>query len=485
MTEINVLNDRIVKPIISFFFPKYFSQKGVIAFGAALAFCSILFVQKLLSLQWIFFDFLEVFGFFFFANQLTKLWKDFSIRIFEKRLFWVSLGIRITWVFLSYFYFIWMTGDGFEFETADAKGYYGESGWIAGLWKDGKFDIYLKYIGVNYADMGYPLYLAILRSFFGDGLIIPRLIKALLGAYTSVIIYKIGRNNFGESAGRIAGILGMLLPNLIYYCGLHVKETEMVFLVVYFIYFADKVLRSKYFHLKDFSLLCIIGASIFLFRTVLAVCLIASVLISVFFISKRIASLGKRLSLFSLIALTSILILSTSLGDVINGYFKASDQNLTSQMQNYTLREDGGGAGNKLAKYGSRSIFLPFMVIGPLPTLVNTEQTNTMMLGGAFFTRNVYVFFVFIAFVTLYKRKLLRNHVLLLSTLFSYLFVLASSGFALSERFHLPIIPLLLVFAGYGITQLNVKNKKYYIPYLIFISIVIIGWNWFKLAGRA
>ena len=84
----------------------------------------------------------------------------------------------------------------------------------------------------------------------------------------------------------------------------------------------------------------------------------------------------------------------------------------------------------------------------------------------------------------MYKRRMLRNHILIISFLLSYLVVLASSGFALSGRFHLPVIPFLLVFAGYGITQMNNKNIKYYVPYLIVISLVIIGWNWFKLAGR-
>ena len=124
------------------------------------------------------------------------------------------------------------------------------------------------------------------------------------------------------------------------------------------------------------------------------------------------------------------------------------------------------------------------MLFAPFPTLVNTQQENLMMLSGAFYTRNVYVFFVLIALIMMYRRRMLRNHVLIISFLLSYMAVLASSGFALSGRFHLPAIPFLLVFAGYGITQMNNKNIKYYVPYLIVISLVIIGWNWFKLAGR-
>lgn len=177
-----------------------------------------------------------------------------------------------------------------------------------------------------------------------------------------------------------------------------------------------------------------------------------------------------------------LIIFSTPIGNNINEYLKASDQNQTSQMDSFATRD---GA-NKLARYGSKGVFLPFMLIVPLPTLVYiADQPNAMMLAGAYFTRNVYAFFVFIALFALYRKKKLREHVLLLSVIFSYIFVLASSGFALSERFHLPLIPFLLILAAYGVSQMNRKNTKYFVPYLFFVSLLIIGWNLFKIVGRS
>jgi hypothetical protein len=58
------------------------------------------------------------------------------------------------------------------------------------------------------------------------------------------------------------------------------------------------------------------------------------------------------------------------------------------------------------------------------------------------------------------------------------------SGFALSERFHLPAVPFLLILASYGINKFNKSTKRYYITYLLVVSVLIIAWNWFKLAGR-
>lgn len=466
----------------SLFFPKYFSQKGIICFSISLAICFLFFINKILPLQWVIFGFAEVISFFFFSNFLTKRWCNLSVQVFQKRLLWTSFRIRLAWIIFSFFYFKWLTGRPFEFQAADSVGYHGEAEWLAELLSGKQWKVYLAYIGKNYSDMGYPTYLGGLYCLFGNGVLLPRLIKALLGSLTCLFVYKLARNNFDESTGRMTGIMAMLVPNLIYYTGLHVKETEMVFLVVAFIYLSDQVIRAHKVRIKQYFLLGILGLILFYFRTVLAASLIGSVTLAAFLTSRRITMIHNRTVLILLLIAGILLLASTPIGKNVNEYLKASDQNLTSQMDHFATREDGA---NKLAHYGSRGLFLPFMLIVPLPTMVYiADQPNTMMMAGAYFTRNIYAFFVFVALITLYKRKQLRDHVLLLAVIFSYVFVLASSGFALSERFHLPLIPFLLILAAYGVSQMNRKNKKYYIPYLFFIALLVIGWNWFKLAGR-
>jgi len=84
----------------------------------------------------------------------------------------------------------------------------------------------------------------------------------------------------------------------------------------------------------------------------------------------------------------------------------------------------------------------------------------------------------------LFKKKLLRKNLLLSVFLLSYLLILANSGYALSPRFHVPALPFFLMFAGYGITQTNRNFSSYYVLYVIGISIIVVAWNWFKLAGR-
>ncbi|UHG94031.1 glycosyltransferase family 39 protein [Spirosoma oryzicola] len=467
------------------YIPRFFTQKSITAFFTAFLLCSAFFFSRLLPPLWILFGFAEVYCFFFFLHKLTRRWSHVSNAVFEKKLFRTSLWIRIVWVVFSYVFYTTMLGEPFEFEAGDAKGYHGEALWLLGLIKDNKWSQYVSYIGKNYSDMGYPMYLGLVYYIVGENLLIPRLLKAVIGSFGALITYKLARNNFGEATGRMAGIMTMLVPNLIYYTGLHLKETEMVFVVVSFIYLGDRVIRSRQLKLADFALLSLLAIVLFFFRTVLAACLIASMFIAALFTSSRISGLAKRIGLV-LILLTGIMLLATTpLADNVNEYLANSSNNVSSQMRNFSAHR-AKGENNKLAVYGSTSVFLPLMLMAPFPTLVNiAEQQSAMMLAGAYFTRNVYAFFVFVALITLFKQRKLREHVLLLAFIASYILILASSGFALSERFHLPLLPFLLMFAAYGISQMNQRNKKYYQPYLVFIVLLIVGWNWFKIAGRS
>jgi hypothetical protein len=40
------------------------------------------------------------------------------------------------------------------------------------------------------------------------------------------------------------------------------------------------------------------------------------------------------------------------------------------------------------------------------------------------------------------------------------------------------------MFAAYGISMTTNKTKQLFLFYLIFLSVALLGWQWFKLAGR-
>ncbi|MBN1788841.1 MAG: glycosyltransferase family 39 protein, partial [Bacteroidales bacterium] len=187
--------------------------------------CSLFFTRAVLPLHWIIFAIVEVSGFFFFFNNLSASWTQVSSASFKRKLFHTSLFIRITWVVFSYFFYIQMTGEPFEFDSADSSMYHQAGSNIVVY---GFQDYFTQSWGLSLSDKGFPFYLSLFYFIFGDHVLIPRLFNALLGAWTVVLVYRLAGRNFGEATGRLAGIMMMLMPNLIYYCGIHLKETLMV-----------------------------------------------------------------------------------------------------------------------------------------------------------------------------------------------------------------------------------------------------------------
>lgn len=464
------------------FLPKYFTSKAITLYVVLLITCSLVFWGKGLPLHWVTFGLVEVVGFFYFSNLLTKKWSSISSAIFAKKLFLTALTVRMLYVVFSFLFYTWMTGEPFEFEAADAKGYHGEAIWLISLLKNDQLPVYIAYIKGNYSDMGYVAYLTSIYSIFGVNIFVARLFKAALSALTCMLIYKLTQRNFGESAGRIAGILALLAPNLIYYCGLHVKETEMVFLTVFFLERADLLIRERKFNPATLLITLLLGLSLFFFRTVLGATAMASLVLG-FLLHSKSGNVGllRKVAFGMTILALSLFLVGGRIEAEMNRYWGDRDSNQQASMR----ARANTSKGNSLATYGTTALFAPIILIAPFPTLVNVEtQQNQMLLNGGFYTRNICVFFLLIGLLALWKRKQIRQHLLLLSFLFSYLAVLAMSKFALSERFHMPILSVIIILVAFGITQLDRKNVKYYLPYLGLIALISIAWNLFKIAGR-
>jgi 4-amino-4-deoxy-L-arabinose transferase-like glycosyltransferase len=78
-----------------------------------------------------------------------------------------------------------------------------------------------------------PLYAYILAATFrilGDGLLYPRLVQAFLGAGTCLLVFVIGRRVLGRTAGLAAGLLAALYAPGVFYDGMVMKTSWAVFL---------------------------------------------------------------------------------------------------------------------------------------------------------------------------------------------------------------------------------------------------------------
>lgn len=464
------------------YLPKYFTKKSIYLYLAALLLVNVVFFSRALPLIWWVFGIAEVVGFFYFSNKLTRQWAEISEKHFVRRLFRTGLLIRVVWVVFSYFFYTWMTGQPFEFNSADAKGYHDFAVWqqdTGSLWQVWNH-IYTNAKG-GVSDTGYVMYLVLIYKIFGTGVIIPRLLKALYSAYTCVLIYQLAKRNFGEKTGRMAAIFCMLMPNLIYYTGLHVKEAEMVFITVAFLERADALIRYRKFNVVNIVLPAALATYMFLFRTVLGATALFSLFTAVFLSSKRVLRMDKRLILTVWLSVAVAYFVGGRIATEVETVWNARIGNQETSMNWRAERENG----NKFSKYISGAVFAPLIVAIPFPTIINTPfQENQQLINGGNYVKNIMAFFTLFALILLVKEKRWRDHLLILVFMGAYLAVIAMSAFAQSERFHQPVLPLIMLFAAYGVSRTTNKQKKYFTWWLVFIFVVIVGWSWFKLAGR-
>lgn len=465
------------------YFPKYYTDKAMYVYFALLLCVPVIFGYPMEWYFWIF-GIVEVVGFFYFAHQLPIVWKNYSPKAFTKKLFTTALTIRIVYVVFSYWFYYEMTGKPFEFGAADVM-FYNEMGQYGhNLLSNGDFNLidkYVKYSGAVYSDMGYPLYLGIIYWIFDDSIFLTRILKAVWSAWTCVLVYKLASRNFGESVGRMAAIFCMLMPNLIYYCGIHLKETEMLFLIVLFAERADYAIRAKQLDWKALIIAIVAACILFLFRTALAAVAMIALATTLMLSSRKVLSLSKKIAIGTFVVLAMVATVGNQLMQEAEELLAQSGDN---QAQSMAWRAERKG-GNEFAKYAGAAVFAPMIFTIPFPTLVNTPtQEDQRMIHGGNYVKNITSAFTILAlFMLLFSGKW-RDHVLILSICCGYLVVIALSEFAHSERFHLPALPFSLILAAFGISQLQNKHKKWFNYWIMLIFVANIAWAWFKLKGR-
>ncbi len=427
---------------------------------------------------WIFFGLLEVIGFFYFSNLLSKRWSRYSPKLFKKKLFTTSLVIRVIWAVFSYFFYIYMTGEPFEFGAADSQVYETIAFELSTF---GYSSFQSVFDGLQFNDMGYGTYLGTLYMLTGKSILFARIMKALWSALTALLIYKLASRTFGESTGRIAGIIAMLLPNFIYYCGLHLKEVEMVFLTTLFLERADYLLRSRQFNIMNIVVVLLVGFALFSFRTVLGVAALFAIFSALLLASSKVFKMGNRFVLGLWVLIAVAYFASGTIAMEVEQYWESRFENQDASMNARAVAKGG----NKLAKYGSGAIFAPAIFVIPVSTMVGLpNQENQQFINGGNYVKNILSFFIYLSIFFVLKRKKWRDFVLIEVFFLAYLGVIALSAFAHSERFHQPALPVYVMFIAYGISTATNKSKKYFNYYTVLVFLALVAWNFIKLKGR-
>lgn len=458
------------------YFPNYFSRRAILCYAITLALVSVLFMNHILPLKFVVFGFVAVILFFTFASKLTMKWGRCPEHVYQRRVFFTALVIRLIYVVFIYFYYISETEIPHAYHAGDELLYHNTAAtWFESGYEDFRNSVH-DYI--DFSDSGYCWWLALMYLPFGPHVLAGRVVKCIIDAFTCLLLYNLGKRNFGVSVGRIAAIFYMLIPNAWFYCGVTLKEIEMTFLVVLFVERADSALHSSKLKIQSFILPLMASAAMLTFRTAMAAVMVASLGLTFVIGAQKHLQVWQKIVLGIVFAVWMFMTVGVEL---LEESAQLWANRTTNQETGYAWRSET----NSFAQYASAAVFAPLIFTIPFSSMVDIfSQENQMMMNGANFIKNILSGLTIFALFMLLKRREWRNHVLPLALMGGYLVVLVFSNFAHSERFHFPVLAFELLFAAYGVSQLTNKHKRLYMIWMVGICVANVLWAWIKLAGR-
>lgn len=488
-------------------YPMWMTREPIVVFILALAIVSFMYSSYSMPWYYALSGIVSVLVFFLYGSTAMKQTSIVKIRkekAFEKKIFLIAFIPRVLFTFLLYWIFQENYGNAFGFESGDAD-FYNKLGveFSQAIYNGKLLDTWQETSEmIDISDMGYAAYLGIVYWLTGTGQVVQsyimepatasalsiltvRLLKCVLSSITVLLVYRLAKRNFGEQTGRIAAIFVALWPNFWYYCAVHLKETEMVFLGVLFVEQADQMLRSRQFTAWKIIPILLIAAAIFTVRTPLGIVALLALVFSVVMSSSRVVSWGKRI----IVGVLALLLIGVVAGNRI----QEEARELVNVVQSDQQRGNMGWRaqrehGNSLAKYAGASVFAPMIFTLPFPSMVRPYdgQDVQQLLNGGNYVKNIFSAFTILALVMLLMSGKWREHLMPLSFMLGYLVVLTMSSFAQSERFHQPAMPFEFMFAAYGLTLALTKKKykRWFTYWCVLMFVACIAWNWFKMKGR-
>lgn len=471
-------------------FPNWLSRYPIAIYIVVLMVVTFMYSSYEMPWYYMLSGVVAVLVFFLFGGHMIKetaVDRIRKIRRFERKLFLYAFIPRVLFTLLIYWIFQANYGDTFGFENSDTLFYHEQGIEFAEALKNNLFTEVWNFAtkSIDVADLGYATYVGFIYWLTDNSIIAVRLLKCVWSALTVLLVYRLAKRNYGDQIGRMAAIFCTLWPNFWYYCGTHLKESEMVFLAVLFVEQADQMLRSRQFTSWKVIPILLIAAAIFTLRTPLGLVALLALVFSVAMSSTKVVSWGKRIIVGGL----AIALIGVIAGNQIEEQSRTLWEQAQGDQQQKNMEWRGEREnGNTFAKYAGSAVFAPMIFTIPFPTMVRPfdGQDVQQLLNGGNYVKNIISCFTIFALIMLLISGKWREHLLPLSFMLGYLVVLTMSTFAQSERFHQPVMPFELMFAAYGLSIAVTKSKykRWFAYWCGLMFIATIAWNWFKIAGR-
>ncbi len=454
---------------------------GIGVYLAALITISLVFKEHALQLKWMLWGIGEVLFFFVLTAIFYPRWKNDDPKCFRRKVFWTALGIRAVYAFVICYYYYYQTGKAFEYGAADSLWYHPTGVFLSKAVRHGHIRFvfqYLRGLTMGFSDQGYVLWLTLIYTIFGRNLLTPRLFKALMSAYLCIVVYKLGTRTLGERTGRLAAVLCVFMPILIQACGLHTKEMEMIFLSILALERMDYLIRSKKYTVWNIAFPILLTGLTFGFRTIIGMCLIFAFFVFILLSPRELVSKKGKIITVSATVLVFLVFLFTGIGREMKIIYKLKFMDLNAQTEKYET------LGMKHGELAQSKYLFPGAFVLPLAPMVEESPDHNKMIHGSTFVKNFLAFFAMLALVVVFRQKKWRDFSLIGAYVLSYLAIIMFSFTANSERFHEPVIPLLVLMSAYAMTHLQCKDLKLFRVYCVVLFAALLVWNWLKISAR-
>ena len=461
---------------------RHISIWGIGLYLVALVTISLVFREHALQLKWMLWGTGEVLFFFLLTAVFYSRWKADDSKKFKWKVFLVAFAIRAVYAFVMCYYYYWETGIGFEYDAADSIWYHPTGVYLSRCVRDGHILYvfqYLRHYTMGFSDQGYLLWLTLIYTIFGRSWLVPRLFKALMSAYMCLLIGKLGSRTFGERTGRLAAVMCVFMPILIQICGLHTKEAEMIFLSIFALERMDYLIRSKKYTFWNILVPILLTGLNFGFRTIIGMCLIFAFLVFVLLSSRDLVGKKGKIITISAALLLFLVFLFSPVGREMRIVYRLKFTDLNYQSEKYEAM------GMRHAELAKSWYMAPGAFVLPLAPMVEESPDHNKMINGSTYVKNFLAFFAMLALVVVIRQKRWRDFSLIGTYELSYMALIVFSFAANSERYHEPVVPLILLTAAYAMTHLRHKGLKLFYIYCGLLFVALFAWSWLKLSARS
>ena len=465
---------------------KSFNINSVIIFiVAVLVFNGLFFNEFIMPLHWLLTGAITLIILFVGFYRFNLKWKNTESKVFLKYIFRLSLVINVISVGFVYLICYLYDGTFFEPRAADSVIYHEHGVDLANNFRKNDYNVSKYLSGNDYSDFGYNVFLGIIYYIFGAYTIVARLFNVVFFALSVKAIFSLTEIIYDTKTAKTASLITAFSPFLLFFIGVNLKETIMIFSLISATLYSVKILLKHENSFKNYALLIFSMMILFFFRTVLGMVFLSSFLVFYYLNLSIKKKIYKILALIGLLfSLTFVIYYLDSIG-ITQKVIETFDQSETQTDAELADKVSKGGSGGLSIK---KALVVPLLFISvltaPFSTLVFLdEQVESVWLYPGAMMKNILVFYAFFGIWFSFKHLLKRSS-LILFILVGYLIVMAVSAQSTSIRYQLVVLPFINIFIAYGMNNLKTNRKSSWYIYLCLMFFAIFAWNYFKLSIR-